>query len=236
MPSSVKQSQKPKSLTTAAAMASAMVTDPPAGSAALVTSTMPPVVTFPSPPDGFVPLNFANYRGSFPLLEQAAAAPDAAAEIEGSSTYATTFGSSVPKASVLAKELVTASDWTKLRVAAESFLLYVRSFEAITWKSARADLEKLDAVFQAVESHDPAALAAFPATKRLLSVPKVISARGAATRARDAKAKKAGQASAPTATNPTTTPVVTAATPPVANEAAAAPAVAASATGGGGTH
>jgi hypothetical protein len=186
-----------------------------------VWSTTPPDVTLPLPPTGFVPVILGNYRGAHPKAGELTALPDAVAELESTSSYVATFGASVPHASTLAVELATASEWTKLRVATESFLLYAKSLEAITWKTALADLEKLDAVFQVVAAQNPALIAPFPATERLLDVRKSISARGAASRAKTAKATKAKAASAASG--------AVAAVPVI-------PVVTGSGTGGGVTH
>jgi hypothetical protein len=175
----------------------ATVHDPPtsvpvnatATSAALAL-TEPPDWTIPAPPAGFVPVNLLDYRGSHPKVGQIAALPGAIAELEASSTYATVFGAAAPSANQLAGELAVAGRWTTLRVAAEALLGFLKSYEAITWKTALTDLDKLDALFQVFQAQNPAVVAAFPETAKLLDVPKVIGQRAAAARVRN-KAKKA---------------------------------------------
>jgi hypothetical protein len=74
---------------------------------------------------------------------------------------------------------------------------------------------------EAINKANPEALEPFPATGRLLDVPKVTAARGVATRTRKAKAK-ASAAAEPTATAPAAT---TAAPAPATGAAVAGPVV-----------
>jgi hypothetical protein len=191
------------------------VSDPSTSSASATATSInaalvnaPPDFTMPVPPAGFVPVNFGDFRGSHPKAVQIAATPAAIVELKTATSYTTVFGAGAPDASNLANELVTASGWTTLREAIQAYLLYVRSFEVITWKQALTDLAKLDAVFKGVAANDPSLLAAFPATEKLLKALDVISARSAATRAANAKAEVAQTTAATPATGATSAPAV----------------------------
>src|SRR5208282_950630 len=92
-------------------------------------------------------------------------------------------------------------------VAAESFLLFAKSGEAVSWKTGLTNLEKLGPVVRLASETNASALASCPALVRMLEVPSVIAQRANATRAR-AKAVKAHAAA--------TAAVATAATPPTA--------------------
>lgn len=174
-------------------------------------------------------MNLLNYRGSHPKAAQVTAVPDAVLELTSSSSYEALFGSSAPPAAQLAAELATASQWTAMRVATESFLRYVKSLEAITWKTGLADLDKLNALFKVVETQDPVAIAAFPATQRLFDVDKVIGQKANAARLRN---KLTGPKTAPSAT--AAEPAApTSAMAPVAT-VSPAPSVASGTTGTGG--
>jgi hypothetical protein len=234
----------PRVVTSATTPAS--VSDPPvagavAGASSLALSTTPPDLTIPAPPAGFVPVNFQNYRGFYPRAGEFTAIPDVVLELAGATSYASTFGGAVPAAATVAGDLDTASRWTALRVALEAYLVYVRSVEVITWKTATLDIDKLRASFKVVAAQNPGLIAAFPATERLLDVQKVIGQRAAASRARDAKAKLAAAANGGTAATPVTAAVATPnsgtaalAAMPVATAVPVASAVV-SATSGGGT-
>jgi len=192
------------------------------GSAATTTSTAvlslpPPDVSIPALPAGFAPVNLLDYRGSHPKAGQIAALPGAISELESSTSYGETFGSVVPPAMTLAGNLGNAAKWTALRLTLETFLVYVKSNEAVTWKLGLAELEQLDVVFQALVKKNGTLAAEFPALQRLLGVPKAIAQRSVATRARNLKAKALTTVSGP----PATTPVASAAGP--ATSAGAAP-------------
>jgi hypothetical protein len=131
-----------------------------------------------------------------------------------------TFGPLVPETSHLATDLTNASGWTTLRQALETYLTYVKSLEAISWKQAKSDLESLDAVFQGVAAHNPALLDEYPALARLLDVQKQIAQRAVATRVATAKAKVAQAA----ATAGSSTAVGAAAPAPAAPATGAQPA------------
>ena len=153
-------------------------------------SLQPPTVTLPAVPKGFVPVILKQYRGAHPKAAQITALPDAITELQQSATsYANVFGAGVPTASRLAADLSTASQWTALRVELESFLVYVKSNEAITWKAGLAEIDQLDGVFKAIAGRNAALLAPFPALQKLLVVPETIGQAAAVTRARNAKAK-----------------------------------------------
>ena len=172
--------------------------------------TAPPDVTIPVPPAGFVPVNFKLYRGSFPRLGQIVAAPGAIVELESSTSYAMVFGTVVPPASQLASELTVATQWTALRIRIEAYLEYVRSNEAITWKTGLSDLDKLGQSFDLVAAQNPSLLAGFPELSKLLDVPKVIAKAAAATRARNTKAAKVAKGSSVTSAATPATPAAAA--------------------------
>jgi hypothetical protein len=213
---------------------------PPATTAASIIAaappTAPPDLAIPAVPVGFVPVNFADYRGFYPRAGQLTAVPGAIYELQTNTSYAAVFGPAVPTASQLVAVLTVALQWTALRVAMEAYLAYVKSFEFITWKSGLMDLDKLDGIYQLTAAQNPVLAAGFPELGKLLDVPKVIGRRGSATRARNVKenAKKAA--------NAVTTPVTAAAAPvaPAPAVPAAAPTQAPVASGtsgtGGATH
>jgi hypothetical protein len=181
-------------------------TTTPATTSDLVPQTTPPpILNIPEPPTAFASVDFREYRSAHPNAGQAAAVPAVLLELTDNTSFEGTFGPLVPEASHLATDLTNATGWTTLRKALETYLLYVRSLEAITWKQAKSDLEALDAVFQGVLAHNPALLDELPALARLLDVQKQIGLRSAATRVATAKAKVAQTAA--TTANSTAAPV-----------------------------
>jgi hypothetical protein len=191
-------------------------------------SITPPEVTIPAVPEGFVAVSLKNYRGYYPKAAQTVAIPDAVQELESSTSYEDVFGGAVVSATKLAGDLNNLMGWSALRIRLEAYLEYVQSNEAIASKAAMVELDQLADVYNAINKANPAALAAFPATGRLLDVPKVAGARAAATRARNAKASASAQGQT-TATAPAAT---TAAPAPATGAAAAAAPVVNPVTGG----
>ncbi len=211
--------------------ASATTTTPVSSTAAGVAMNAPPDITIPAPPTGFVPVSLVDYRGSHPKAGQIAAVPNAVAELNANAaSYTQTFGPAVPPAPQLAGKLTNASQWTAMRVAIEAFLIYVKSNEAVAWKSALTDLEELNAIFQVIEKQNPVLLNGFPEVEKLLGVDKAVGQRAAATRARKAKAKVAGAGTAATVG-----PIVTGTAAPAASAPAASATTVTVSSGGSGT-
>ena len=202
-------------------------------SSVMASSNAPPTVILPAVSAEFTPVNPRDYLGAHPKKGQLTALSGAIAELESkSSDYATALGPLVPPAPKLAVELTNAAQWTALRKRLQAFLIYVKSSEAICWKTALADLEKLNVIFQLLQKQNLALATEFPELTKLLDAPKVVAARATATRARNSK-EKAKAAITPD-TGATAAP---AATP---NAAAAAPVASSPSTagsaGGGATH
>jgi len=170
----------------------------PSPAPAVDRSLEPPELTLPPIPPGFVPVNLKYYRGFHPKAGQVALLPDAIKEVAASQTYAATFGAAVPPAASLVRDLTVAVAWTNVRIQLEAFLEYVRCAEAVTWKEGLLDLGQLGPVFQLLLAQNPKVASQFPALKRLLDVPKVISREGVATRNRKRRAKAAGDPSGET--------------------------------------
>ncbi len=197
---------------------------PPTPAATPSPTLMAPALILPTVPAGFVPVNQKNYRGDHPKAAQITALPDAITELETSSSYAAVFGAAAPAATQLAADLTTAQSWTALRIPLVAFVQYVRSNEAVAWKTAMTGIDGISAAFKVLAAQNPTVAAQFPALQRLVDVPKVIAARGAATKARKVKAKAATPAPAPTAT---AAPATAASNASTAKPAGGAPATAA---------
>lgn len=193
------------STSTSASTGASSAASPSTTTATSVTSVFgaPPTITLPTPPAGYSPVVLNDYRGFHPIAGQLAAAPDAAQELRTFTAFGLLFGSAVSSASQYADELEDAVQWTAQRVAAEQFLTYVKSGEAVAWKNALTDLDKLNTVVQLVLAQNPAALASCPALVRLFDAKKAVAKRSHASKARKTKAEKKGTVATPT-TTPTT--------------------------------
>jgi hypothetical protein len=168
---------------------SSSAASPATGSPASVLGAAP-ADTLPAIPAGFTPVILIEYRGSHPKAGQLGAGPDAVLELRDFQGFGALFGTAVPPATQLADEIDNALRWTALREATEAFLVYAKSGEAVAWKTALTDLDKLDPVVQVVTITNPTALVGCPALVRTLDVPKAIARRGQASRVRNTKADK----------------------------------------------
>jgi len=195
---------------TTPALAPPTVSEPSAGAAGAASPapsgsavfSAPPDITLPPIPAGFVPMSLLEYRGWHPKAAQLSAAPDAVTELLSFSGFGQLFGTAVPPASQLASEIDSATRWTAARVLLEAFLAFTKCGEAVSWKIALSDLDKLDPVVQIVNATNPAALVDCPALVRMIDAPKAIAQRAAATRVRKTKAEKAAAAAVPPAPSP----------------------------------
>ena len=172
---------------------------PSTTSSAVVLSTTPPVVNIPLTPAGYMPEPLTSFRGLHPKAGQIAAVPAVVTELTGSTTYASTFGPAVPEAESFVQVLDNAVGWTELRIAIETFLLYVKSQEGVTWKSALTQMDQVKAIYDVVVARTPAVAVQFPALARLLDVTNAIGQKSAASRKKAKATKAASTATAATA-------------------------------------
>ncbi len=191
LPIGTTTSPLPTDITTAPASPPA-----PTTTSVALALTAPPVVNIPLTPSGFVPVDLNDYRGSHPKAGQLTVVPFVITELANSTSYEATFGPAAPPSSKLVSELTIPSQWTAMRVAVEEFLVYTKSLEAITWKSALADLDTVNALFQIIQKQNASLTAAFPELAKMLDVTKVIAQRSRASRVRNAKSKAKAAAAA----------------------------------------
>jgi hypothetical protein len=174
----------------------------------------PPDVTMPTPPAGFAPYDLNLYKGYRLKTAQVALIPQVVTELQAATTrYTAKFGSMIPGAEQVADKLDRAGQWIAMRAAAQAFLRYAMTFEAMAVKDAVLVLEQITAQFDVTAAASPASIAEFSALQKLLDVPKTFGKRSASTRSKKAKAKASATTTAtttpaaPSATNPgTTTP------------------------------
>jgi hypothetical protein len=120
-------------------------------------------VNIPPNPAGYSAVPLSEYRASHPKAGQLAAVPGVIAELTGSSTYAAAFGPAAPDAGVFVQVLGNALGWTELRIAIETFLLYVKLQEAVAWKSGLTQIEQAKAIYDVVVARTPNVAVQFPA-------------------------------------------------------------------------
>lgn len=177
---------------------SSTTTSTPTPTGTTPAATAPPNIVIPAPAAGFTPVNLLSYRGFRARAEQVNAATGAIQELQTNpAVYASTFGPNVPSAATFATDLTNAMGWSALRTSAEALLEYIKTYEAVTWKTALLDIQRVDLVFTMLAKQNAPGLENLPELVRLLSVPKVDAQKAAATRARNAKAKATAATPAP---------------------------------------
>ena len=208
---------------------------PSTNASTVVLSTTPPVVTFPSSPLGFHAVILAAYRGYNPDTAQVAAIPDVITEVSSSDSYQADLGPAAPEPNAFVTTLTDALGWTNLRAQAEDFLVYVKSQEAVTWKSALIKVDQVKAAYDVALPHNADLPKTYPALARLVDAQTAVARKAAASRKRNA-AEKAKTAAASTATASATAASSTTTTPAAPAAPSPSTATATPANGGTATH
>jgi hypothetical protein len=162
-------------------------------SSPVVYMTTPPEVTVPVPPPGFVPVRLAQYRGYFPKAQQTHALPGAIKDLESFGDYSKVLGAAAPPPAPLAEALKREIKWAELRRAAETFFVYTRTMEVVSWKNTLGLLQQLDRAYQVVKTQAPDALTSHLELEQLLDAARRIGQRGASTRTRNKASKKGAE-------------------------------------------
>jgi hypothetical protein len=174
---------------------------PPA--AALVTAPnvadTPPAVTLPAVPTGFVAPNLRTFRGSYPNKLEVAAMPKAANELGQFVDYAVLLGAAATPAPAVIDAINRGLAWRTLRGDAEAWEQYVKSEDAMQWKSTMGILAEIKPLFLFALSKNPSLATSYPWLTQLLVSGKEIAKLANATRTKNRATKSAGAAAAATA-------------------------------------
>ena len=143
-------------------------TGSPGATGVVFPVSAPPQVTLPSVPNGFVPVSGADTLGFRVLASQAAAVPDAIAELEGFANYTAVFGITAPDVGQLTQRLSVAFQWTTLLSQTAAWYKYSKSEYLMAWKDALLLVDSLKAPFDLASTANPALLSQYPGIARLL--------------------------------------------------------------------
>lgn len=174
-------------------------TAPSTTSSPVVSGMIAPVVILPPVPFTFIPVDLAAYRGTHPRQSQLALVPNASAEIKNATLYQSTLGPAAPNGPLFAETLDNALGWTSTRIAMETFLVYVKSQEAVCWKAGMTMMDQAKAAYDLMVAVNPAIVESIPSLSKLLEVVNTIGKKGSATRKRNKATKAATAASATSA-------------------------------------
>ena len=170
-------------------------TSTPAAAPATSPKLPPATANIPAPPQGFVPTNGTDYRGLLPRKTELAVLPDAVAELQRFTSFAQTFGKTMPPLATVLGFLNAAEQWSSMRAKSSEWDLYCRTQEGLAWKDAR-DLmsSSMRPAFTMAVSTDASIASDNPSIARLLEANSTIAKRGAATRKANRQSKQEGKA------------------------------------------
>ncbi len=151
---------------------------------------MPPAMTFPPLPVGYVEPNMRAYLGCHPTKTQLAAVLAAITDLGNFVDYTTVLGASAPEAPAVAGLLTVGISWRALRNESQAWTAFVNAQDAMAWKPALASLEELKPLFLIAVAKNPALAGMYPGLTQLFDAGKVTARLAAATK------KKAAQAQA----------------------------------------
>ena len=153
----------------------------------------PSNANIPSPPSGFVPVTGGFATGVRPTKGELMAMPDAIAELQTFTDYATVLGQTVPTQANVLATFAAADAWSVMGVATKAWEAYVSNEEGVGWTAVRQQIASLKPAFKLAAAANPALLTTYPKLAALLGAKSAIAKKGSATKAANKKAKAAGQ-------------------------------------------
>lgn len=172
---------------------------------------LPPDVTIPTRPAGFVAPSPRVYQGFHPSKAEVRAASTAVVELTGFASYASVFGPLAPTAPTVANALNVAVQWRNMRDSTEAWDEYVRAEDGLAWKDALTLADELKPLFLIAVSKNPALAQQYPGLAELFGAPREVAKQGLATKKKNAAANAATAAAATATAAPAATPTVAAA-------------------------
>jgi hypothetical protein len=157
---------------------------------------LPPAVTMPTRPAGFVAPSPRVYQGFHPSSSEVEAASTAVVELTGFANYGSVFGPLAPTAAAVANALNLAVQWRNMRDSTESWDAYVRAEDGLAWKNALTLADELKPLFLIAVSKNSALAQQYPGLAQLFGAPKQVAKQGLATKKKNAKTSAAKAAAA----------------------------------------
>jgi hypothetical protein len=149
----------------------------------------PPTARVPKVPLTFVPQGLSRFRGFYPNRLALAAMPGALVDLARFTDYDAKLGNAtVATSATVALSINRGIAWRKLRDASESWDAYVKTQDALAWKTAMTLLADVRTLFELAVSKNSSLAAAYPRLVELLDASKAGVKQAAVTRANKAKA------------------------------------------------
>lgn len=156
----------------------------------------PPAVTLPTPPDGFIAPNMADFRGFHPTKTELAAAMGTVSDLGKFADYLTVLGTAAPDAVATANAVSVAMRWRMMRGPTETWDAYVRAQDAMAWKVAITLLDELKPLFLIAAAKNSTLATTYPGLAQMFNAAKATARTATATKKKNAKAAASAAASA----------------------------------------
>jgi hypothetical protein len=173
----------------------------PAAATASTTATPsvvvdPSTITAPTVPAGFAPTPLRRFAGVYPNRYELQAAPGAANDLDRFADYPEVLGNAAVPAGTVSESLRRAIAWHTLRMAAELWVAWVKTEDALAWQEADANVEEVRPLFTFAASKNPALAKEYPSLAQYLDGQQQVAKEAKATKVKNAKAKAAEAKSA----------------------------------------
>jgi hypothetical protein len=166
----------------------------PAAAPATTTATPsvvvdPSSITAPTVPAGFAPTPLRRFAGVYPNRYELQAAPGAADDLDRFADYPEVLGNAAVPAGTVSSSLRRAIAWHTLRIAAELWVAWVKTEDALAWQEADANVEEVRPLFTFAASKNPALAKQYPSLAQYLDGQTQVAKEAKATRVKKAKTK-----------------------------------------------
>ena len=163
-------------------------TDVPAEPSPFHAVQPPPSTSLPPLPKGFVAPSKRDFVGYRPSERELSAATSAVADLGSFTSYRDVLGAAAPDPDALAKTLELALQWRAIREQTAAWEAYVQAQDAIAWKAALLELDRLKPFFLRAAATTTLG-ERYPGLMELLYAPKRSAKQAAVTRKRRAAEK-----------------------------------------------
>jgi hypothetical protein len=154
----------------------------------------PPTMNIPAPPQGFVPLNGADFRSVVPKISELLVLKDAVEELENCPDFDAMFGALLPQASDVIAAFDSAGQWPSARARMNAFDAYCTAAEGFAWVDLRKLMAKMQPYIEGAVDKNAELGERFNRLVRLLRAKKAIARNGVATREANREARARGEA------------------------------------------
>jgi len=132
----------------------------------------------------------------YPNAYELQTAPGAADDLDRFADYPEVLGNAAVPAGTVSSSLRRAVAWHALRLAAELWVAWVKTEDALAWQEAGVNVSEVRPLFNFASSKNPALAKQYPSLAQFFDGPKLVAKQALATKVRKAKTKAVEQKSA----------------------------------------